>query len=179
MLGRVATGPRAGQRVLRLGNDPTAPVVITGGPRHAHLEGLDLHAATAVRADERERLERLCRYVLRPPVAQDALELTGDGKVLLHLRRPWRDGTRAICFEPVEFLEKLCVLVPCPRTHLLIYRGALSPEAIAYINEGNIMNSSLQLYAPLNDPIVMEGSRLMNLAPTSSYLLVTSKDCRK
>ena len=128
VLGRVATGPRAGQRVLRLGNDPTAPVVITGGPRQAHLEGFDLHAATAVRADQRERLERLCRYVLRPPVAQDALELTGDGKVLLRLRRPWRDGTRAICFEPVEFLEKLSVLVPRPRTNLLIYHGAFAPR---------------------------------------------------
>jgi len=27
----------------------------------------------------RERLEHLCRNVLRPPVAQDALELTPDG----------------------------------------------------------------------------------------------------
>ena len=59
VLGRVATGPRAGQRVLRLGSDPTAPVVTTGGPRHAHIEGFDLHANTAVRAGENERLEHL------------------------------------------------------------------------------------------------------------------------
>jgi hypothetical protein len=31
VLGRVATGPRAGQRVLRLGSDPTGPVYSTGG----------------------------------------------------------------------------------------------------------------------------------------------------
>jgi hypothetical protein len=35
VIGRVATGPRAGQRVLRVG-DPTTPPVTTGGPRHAH-----------------------------------------------------------------------------------------------------------------------------------------------
>ena len=70
VVGRVATGPRAGHLVLRLGADATVPVVSRAGPRHAHLEGFDLHADTAVRAGDRRRLERLCRYVLRPPVAQ-------------------------------------------------------------------------------------------------------------
>ena len=68
------------------------------------------------------------RYILRPPVAQDALELTPDGKVLLRLRRPWRDGTRAICFEPSEFLEKLAAMIPRPRIHLLLYHGAFAPR---------------------------------------------------
>jgi len=36
VLGRVATGPRAGRWVIRLGSDPTAPVVITRGRRQAH-----------------------------------------------------------------------------------------------------------------------------------------------
>jgi hypothetical protein len=62
------------------GSDPGAVAVTTGGPRHAHVEGFDLHANVTVRAGERARLENLCRYVLRPPVAQDALELTADGK---------------------------------------------------------------------------------------------------
>ena len=66
--------------------------------------------------------------ILRPPVAQDALELTADGKVLLRLRRPWRDGTRAICFEPSEFLEKLAVMIPRPRINLLLYHGAFAPR---------------------------------------------------
>ncbi len=70
----------------------------------------------------------LCRYVLRPPLAQDALELTAEGKVLLHLRRPWRDGTRAIRFEPGELLERLVAMIPRPRTNLLIYHGALAPR---------------------------------------------------
>jgi hypothetical protein len=81
---------------MRLGDDPTAPVVTTGGPRHAQLEGFDLHANVAVRAGDRARLEHLARYVLRPPVAHDTLELTPQSQVLLRLRRPRRDGTRAI-----------------------------------------------------------------------------------
>jgi hypothetical protein len=130
VLGRVATGPRAGHLVLRLGCDPAAPVVTTGGPRHAHLVGFDLHANVAVQAGNRVRLDRLARYVLRPPVAQDALELTAEGKVLLRLRRPWRDGTRAIQFEPIELLEKLAAMIPRPRTNLLIYHGAFAPRGL-------------------------------------------------
>jgi len=126
VLGRVATGPRAGQRVRRLGADPATPVVTAAGPRHAHREGFDLHANTAVRAGDRRRLEHLCRYVLRPPVAQEALEPTAQGRVLLRLRRPWRDGTRAIRFEPSELLEKLAALVPRPRAHLLLYHGTFA-----------------------------------------------------
>jgi hypothetical protein len=128
VLGRVVTGPRAGHLVMRIGCDPASPVVTTGGPRHAHLEGFDLHANVAVRAGDRVRLERLARYVLRPPVAQDALELTPEGKVLLRLRRPWRDGTRAIRFEPTELLEKLTAMIPRPRANLLLYHGAFAPR---------------------------------------------------
>jgi hypothetical protein len=117
VLGRVATGPRAGQRVLRLGSGPTSPVVTTGGPRHAHIEGFDLHANTAVGAGANARLENLCRYILRPPVSQDSLELTPEGEVLLRLSRPWRDGTQAIRFEPSEFLERLGLIVPRSRHH--------------------------------------------------------------
>ena len=54
--------------------------------------------------------------------------MTPDGTVLLRLRRPWRDGTRAICFEPSEFLEKLAVVIPRPRINLLIYHGAFAPR---------------------------------------------------
>ena len=65
---------------------------------------------------------------MRPPVAQDALELTPDGTVLLRVRRPWRDGTRASCFEPSEFLEKLAVVIARPRINLLLYHGAFAPR---------------------------------------------------
>jgi hypothetical protein len=44
------------------------------------------------------------------------------------LRRPWRDGTRAIRFEPSELLERLAAMVPRPRANLLIYHGAFAPR---------------------------------------------------
>jgi len=69
--GRVALGPRAGARVIQIGREPDAPWVTSRGPCQAHLEGFDLHAAITVAAADRAALERLARYVLRPPVAQD------------------------------------------------------------------------------------------------------------
>ena len=123
VLSRVATGPRAGAAIVRLGRDPNALAMTSSGPLHAHIEGFDLHAAVAVPAGDRARLEHLCRYVLRPPIAQEALTLTPDGKVLLRLRRRWHDGTHAIRFEPTEFLEKLAAMIPKPRINLLVYHG--------------------------------------------------------
>ena len=93
------------------------------------MAGFDLHAGTFVPAGDHRRLEGLVRYVLRPPVARDALEILPDGTVCLALRRPWRDGTCAILFTPTELIEKLAALVPRPRIHLLIYHGAFAPHA--------------------------------------------------
>ena len=37
--GRIALGHRAGRRVWRVGSDPEAAWVVSGGPRHAHIAG--------------------------------------------------------------------------------------------------------------------------------------------
>jgi hypothetical protein len=94
--GRIALGPHAGARVWRLGDDPDAPWVLSTMPRHAHLAVFDLHANVAVPATDRARLEQLCRYLLRPAVAQDRLRQLDDGRVVLTLRARGRMA-RAIC----------------------------------------------------------------------------------
>jgi hypothetical protein len=103
--GRVALGSRAGARVRRLGDVRDALAVTSRGPRQAHLDGFDLHANVWVSAHDRAGVERLCRYVLRPPFAQERLRLRGDGRIALELKRAWHDGTRELVFEPLEFLS--------------------------------------------------------------------------
>ncbi len=88
------------------------------GPCRALHYGFDLHAGVCVPADERDRLERISRYALRPPVAQDRLAWTDDGQVRFELRRLWSDGTTHLLFDPVELLERLTALTPRPRIHL-------------------------------------------------------------
>lgn len=127
--GRIAFGPRAGARVWRVGADPDAPWVLSTAPRHAHLAGFDLHANVDAPAADRHRREQLCRYLLRPAVAQDRLRLLDDGRVVLTLKTAWADGTRQLLFEPLELLEKLAALIPRPRINLVLYHGVLAPHS--------------------------------------------------
>jgi hypothetical protein len=142
---------------MRLGSDPGAAAGTTGGPRQAHLKGFDLHANVAVRAGERARLENLCRYVLRPPVAQDALELKPEGTVLLRLRRPWRDGTRAIRFEPSELLEKRAAMIPRPRANLLLYHGAFAARGYCRESTDPWSSEGIERRTPESDAAVLSG----------------------
>ncbi|MBK7644621.1 MAG: transposase [Planctomycetes bacterium] len=88
-----------------------------------------LHAKVRIEAQDREGLERLCRYIARPPIKVERLSLAPDGRVIYGLRRHWRDGTSAIAFEPLDFIARLAALVPRPRAHLLTYHGILAPAA--------------------------------------------------
>lgn len=84
--------PRSGQKVLSLrtvaGRDEQAGA--TGLCAEAH--GFSLHAAVRIGAYQRKRLERLCRYVTRPPIANERLSRDGQGQVVLQLKSPWRNG---------------------------------------------------------------------------------------
>jgi hypothetical protein len=93
------------------------------------VNGFDLDIGPVVRADERGRLERLCRYLLRPPLASERLEVLSDGRVKYGLRHAWSDGTTAVVMEPLDFMARLAALVPAPGRHLLRYYGTLAPNA--------------------------------------------------
>ena len=97
-----------------------------GGKIKARVDGYDLECTTVVRADDRERLEHLCKYILRPPLADRRLRLLETGEVALELKTPWRDGTKWLSFEADAFIERLCSLVPKKREHTVIYRGVLA-----------------------------------------------------
>ena len=127
--GTVALGSRRGERVGRRGSGSEAPDAPGVDGCRARANGFDLHAGLVVPAGHRARLERVCRYVLRPPVAEERVHLTAEGQVRLEFRRRWRDGTTALVFEPVEFLGRLAVLVPRPRINLVLYHGVLAPRA--------------------------------------------------
>ena len=95
----------------------------------ADVAGTNLHAGVRVPAHDRRRLERLCRYVLRPPLNRALLRPLDAGRVQYRLKRPWSDGTEAVAFTPHELLEKLVVLGPPPRAHQVVYHGVLALNA--------------------------------------------------
>jgi len=125
--GMIATGERAGMRVRRVLSDPAE------GVRTGHLcyasRGFSLHAATTVSAGDRDALERLCKYVARPPLAAGRLSKISDELLSFRLKTPWSDGTTAILLSPIELIEKLSALVAPPRRNLVRYFGVLAPHA--------------------------------------------------
>jgi hypothetical protein len=128
---RAALGERRGQRVARVGEPSELEDPPDGSDVrcHARRDGFDLDASHVVPAGARTRLERLCRYILRPAVTSERLQFGDDGQVRWRLPRPWRDGTTHVQFDPCDFLGRLAVLVPRPRVNLLFYHGVLGARS--------------------------------------------------
>ena len=129
--GRIATGPKAGNRVATFGGDHIDgdSLETMASPRCAAVSGFNLHANVSIAARDRERLERLLRYATRPALAVERLSKLPDGRLVYRLKRPWRDGTTDIIFDALNFLAKLAALVPAPRVHLTRFHGILAPAA--------------------------------------------------
>jgi len=124
---RIATGPREGQKVFTLQTLPAEPDAPR--PQVAESSGFSLHAGIAAKASQRDKVERLARYVSRPPVATERLSLTRGGNVRYALKTPYRDGTTHVIFEPEDFIARLVALVPKPRAHLTRYHGVFAPAS--------------------------------------------------
>lgn len=130
---RIAFGPNAGKPVrrLKLGNSlwPSEDDVEVSSDACVNVGGYSVHAATAVKLYERDRLERLVRYMARPAIADERLSVLPNGDIKLKLKTPWRDGTESILFTPSEFIERLIALIPIPRFHLTRYYGVLAARS--------------------------------------------------
>ena len=88
-----------------------------------------LHAGVAAKAQQRDKLERLCRYITRPAVSAKRLSLTTQGKVRYELKTSYRDGTTHVIFEPLDFIARLAALVPKPRVNLTRFHGVFAPNS--------------------------------------------------
>ena len=95
----------------------------------AEVRGVNVHAKQFVDGRDRKQLERLCRYITRPPFANEHLERRADGRLELTLKKAWRDGTRALVFDPHDLITRLIAAVAPPRFHLLRYSGVLSSHS--------------------------------------------------
>jgi len=102
---------------------------VSKSPLCARFGGFDLHAGVSVAADDRYGLERLCRYLSRPALSHDRLEQLDEEHVGLQLKTPYSDGTTHLVLTFDELLQRLCALVPRPRTHRVRFHGILAPAA--------------------------------------------------
>lgn len=95
----------------------------------AQIGGFNLHAARRVSANDKQGREVLCRYILRPPLANEGIRLMPDGSVTVEFKRPWSDGTRSIGLEPKALISRLAAIVPPPRRHVTVYSGVLASNS--------------------------------------------------
>jgi hypothetical protein len=122
--GLAPAGPERRERApIELRGDAGVEVV---APLSVAELGFSLHAATVAGSADRVGREALCKYVLRPPIAQERVQLLADGLVRIQLRRPFRDGTVAVDLDPLSLLCRLAASVPPPKMHLTRYAGVLS-----------------------------------------------------
>jgi hypothetical protein len=98
-------------------------------PRCAFLEGFSLHANTHLHANDRQGLERLCRYGARGALALERLSRAEDGRIAYRMKRPLPDGTTHLLFTGLTLLRRLASLVPPPRANLTRFHGVFAPGA--------------------------------------------------
>ena len=103
-----------------------SPEPVTRPPLTMSAFGMHLHAATTVDGRDRKQLERLCRYLLRPPFAHDAVQALPDGRVRVLFKAAWRSGAAHADMPPDKFLARLCALVPPPGFHQTRYYGVFA-----------------------------------------------------
>jgi hypothetical protein len=130
---RIAFGVHSGKPVrrLRLGNRlwPSEGDGVVTSSSCVSAGGYSVHAATAIKSHERERLEKLVRYMARPAISDERVSVMDENTIRLRLKTAWRDGTESLLFTPSEFIEKLIALVPIPRFHLTRYYGVLASRS--------------------------------------------------
>ena len=124
---RIVVGPQQGRQVFTLQTLPACEEPFDEGVGKA--AGFSLHAGVAARADERRKLEKLCRTISRPAVSEKRLSLTPNGNVRYQLKTPYRDGTTHVIFEPLDFIARLAALVPKPRVNLTRFHGVFAPNS--------------------------------------------------
>jgi hypothetical protein len=98
-------------------------------PLCASKDGFTLHAATRAGGLDAVGREALCKYVLRPAVAQERVTQGPDGLVRILLKKPFSDGTVAVDMDPLSLLCRLAASVPPPRLHMVRYAGILAPAS--------------------------------------------------
>ena len=125
---RIALGPQQGRKVFTLQTIPPRNAD-TVSARVAITAGFSLHAGVATESYQRDKLERLCRYISRPALSENRLSVLSNGNIRYQLKTPYRDGTTHVIFEPLDFIAKLAALTPKPRVNLTRFHGVFAPNS--------------------------------------------------
>jgi hypothetical protein len=83
---RIAVGPQQGQKAFMIRTIRPLERPDSGLERVARANGFSLHAGVSCEGHQKDKRERIFRYIARPPVAVPRLSLSSTGKVLYTLK---------------------------------------------------------------------------------------------
>ena len=83
---RIAVGPQQGRKAFMIRTIRPLDRPDPGLERVAKANGFSLHAGVSCEGHQRDKRERLCRYIARPAVAIPRLSLSSTGKVVYSLK---------------------------------------------------------------------------------------------
>ncbi len=126
---RLDFGPNQGKKALTLQAVPSREHRMKASELVSKQAGFSLHAGVACKSHQRKKLERLCRYITRPVIAEQRLSLASNGNVIVALKTPYDDGTSHVVLSPMELMGRLAALVPKPRVNLTRFHGVFSPRS--------------------------------------------------
>ena len=108
---------------IKIGKVSDPPFIEFKGTRCSYNDGFSLHANVKIFAHQRAELERLCRYILRGPIAKDRITYNPYTGVRLKLKSAYKDGTTHLQFTPDQFIKRIIALIPPSRQNLIRYIG--------------------------------------------------------
>ena len=127
---RIAVGPIAGRKTLHLlVPGLTAPQGESAKLLTAARDGFSLNASVACGAEERKKLERLCRTISRPALSEKRLSFTLSGNVRYELETSYRNGTMPVILEPLDFIARPAAPVPKTRVDLTRLHGVFAANS--------------------------------------------------
>ena len=139
---RIAMGSQTGRKVMTLQTLPATDEP-SGSDRLAKAAGFSLHAGVSAEAHEKERVERLCRYIPRPAISEQRLALTFAGKIRYQLKTPYRDDTNHVVLErggPPSNSQHRALITPAHRSKGLKKQTTVSEETQSPIAKRAAMN---------------------------------------
>ena len=85
--------------------------------------GFSVHNRVTVEPEDQPAVERLARYIMRPPISLERMSWDGVGEVRYRRKRGYEssgsEGREVETFDPLEFLARVIMHIPEPRRHLV------------------------------------------------------------
>jgi diadenosine tetraphosphate (Ap4A) HIT family hydrolase/ribosomal protein S27E len=89
--------------------------------------GFSVHNRVYVEPEDQPAVERLARYIMRPPISLDRMSWDGEGEVRYRRKRGHESSGAPVAlvetFDPLEFLARVIMHIPEPRRHLIRFYG--------------------------------------------------------